>query len=255
VDIHMLELDAVFELEDGSILHLEFQTTTRRKDLIRFLQYDVALYQQYGARRIHTVVIYGAGIETAAEAIDAGCFTYTTRTIYLGRQDGEATLRRLQGRVAQGEPLSVDEELDLVFLPLMRQSRPMDSVVREAVGIAKHLPAAAQSSTLAALLGLGFRFLDQTTLDHLVEDLMSTAIGQQLLNQSYQEGQREGEISAMRRSILISLRARFGDLPGSVSAALEGIDTLPRLVTLLERASTVPSLDAFLDALKEEQER
>jgi hypothetical protein len=38
-DVHLEQLDAVFELDDGSLLHLEFQTEHRPKTLKRFLLY------------------------------------------------------------------------------------------------------------------------------------------------------------------------------------------------------------------------
>jgi hypothetical protein len=76
VDIHMEEMDAIFELADGSLLHLEFQTTWRRRDLVRFLLYDVHLYERY-KKRIHTVVIYGADIEQAETTLDVGAFQYS----------------------------------------------------------------------------------------------------------------------------------------------------------------------------------
>src|SRR5579875_1792143 len=58
-DLHLEQLDSVFELADGSLLHLEFQTTHRQETLMRFLIYDVHLHELHG-RHIYTVVIYGA---------------------------------------------------------------------------------------------------------------------------------------------------------------------------------------------------
>ena len=49
VDIRLEEMDAVFQLLDGSVLHLEFQTTQRRSDVLRFFLYDARLYAQYRA--------------------------------------------------------------------------------------------------------------------------------------------------------------------------------------------------------------
>src|SRR5438128_6312182 len=64
-DVHFEQLDCVFELADGSLLHLEFQTEHRRETIARFLVYDAQLYERYG-RPIHTVVIYGANVAVAA---------------------------------------------------------------------------------------------------------------------------------------------------------------------------------------------
>ena len=54
-DVHLEQLDAVFELADGSLLHLEFQTVQRKETLKRFLLYDAYLYDRY-ERLIHSAL-------------------------------------------------------------------------------------------------------------------------------------------------------------------------------------------------------
>src|SRR5205085_9393528 len=126
--------------------------------------YDARLYAQYSAR-IHTVVIYGAGIDDAVTEIDGGVFTYRTAAVFLGRQDGEARLAALRQEVGAEGMLSTEAQVDLIFLPLMRQARPMADVVRDAIDLARVLPIEEQRGTLAALLGLGARFLEQRDLE------------------------------------------------------------------------------------------
>ncbi|RKL63756.1 hypothetical protein DXT63_04635 [Thermoanaerobacteraceae bacterium SP2] len=71
--IHLSDrkMDYVFELEDGSLLHIEFQTTNKLADLPRFLIHDSALYLKE-KRKIHTAVIYSGNIHKADKSIDIG---------------------------------------------------------------------------------------------------------------------------------------------------------------------------------------
>ena len=154
VDVHLEQLDTVFELADGSLLRLEYQTVHRRETLLRFLQYDVGLYAQY-QRNIHTMVIYGAGISSAPESLNFGVVQYDVRTVFLGRDDGEQTYQRLRARVESGSGLEPEERLDLVFLPLTHNARPPVDVVSGALALAQQLPEEQQRQTLAALIGLG----------------------------------------------------------------------------------------------------
>src|SRR5689334_16143180 len=39
--------DLLFRLADGSIVHLEFQTTRKAADLLRFFLYNLAVYEHY----------------------------------------------------------------------------------------------------------------------------------------------------------------------------------------------------------------
>jgi len=65
------QTDLLFLLADGSILHLEFQTTRRSGDLARFAAYHLNVYQRYG-RPVRTIVLYGAGIRSASDTLDTG---------------------------------------------------------------------------------------------------------------------------------------------------------------------------------------
>ena len=178
VDVHLEQLDTVFDLADGSLLHLEFQTVHRRETLLRFLQYDVGLYAQY-QRNIHTMVIYGAGISSAPETLNFGVVQYDVRNVFLGRDDGEQTYQRLRARVESGQVLEPEERLDLVFLPLMRHTRPSVEVVSGALALAQQLPEEQQRQTLAALIGLGQRFLEQHELDSTEINLLINNKGAQ----------------------------------------------------------------------------
>lgn len=243
VDIHLEEMDAVFQLADESILHLEFQTTQRRGDLLRFFLYDAQLYARYRSR-IHTVIIYGAGIDTAPTELDGGAFAYRTHAVFLGQQDGDARLAAIRQQIAAEGILSTEAQVDLIFLPLMRQTRPMEAVLRDAIDLARALPNEEQRGTLAALLGLGARFLEQRDLERLVEGLMSTVTGQQLLEQSFEEGREEGRLSASRAHIQAILEARFGVVPEKLRQQIGRLreqDVLDQAVVI---AATAPTIDA-----------
>ena len=243
-DIHLEQLDSIFELEDERLLRLEFQSEHRGDTLPRFLVQDALLYQRH-RRRLATVVIYGAGINTAADGISAGAIEYSVSNIFIGRQDGEATYRRLTDQVAQTGGLSAEDRLDLIFLPLMRHIRPRNEIVRDALELARALPEEQQGQALASLLGLGHRFLNEAELDTLVEGLMTTTLGQRLVERGIEQGIERGIEQGMRTSLLRVLAERFGPLTAQLGEHVGKIDDVQRLETLLARAVSARSIEEF----------
>lgn len=259
-DVHLEQLDSVFELADGSLLHLEFQTEHRRETLARFLVYDAYLYERYG-RAIHTVVFYGAGVASVEASIEGGAIHYRVENVLLGEQDGDTTYQRLSERLARAGKLTPEERLDLVLLPLMRHQRVRREVVADAIGLAQRLPEQQQRQTVAALIGLGHRFLTTEELDTLLEGLMVTPIGQRLIDigvergieqgieQGIERGIERGRRQEAERSLRRVLATRFGALPATLDARIASIDNQQRLEALLDTALTVASVEEFSQAL------
>jgi len=240
-DVHLEQLDSVFELVNWWLLHLEFQTEHRRTTLARFLIYDTYLYERY-ERPIITVVIYGAGVATAAAEIDANAVRYTVYNVLLGQEDGRATYQRLKTLMESGNGLSPEDRLDLIFLPLMKQRRARRNVVKDALALARRLPEDQQRQTLASLIGLGHRFLTEAELDTVMEGLMITPLGQRLFDKGVGQG--------WRAAILEELNERFGSLPPSFEKQLAPLEDSDRLKELFHVARTTSSLAEFTQALE-----
>jgi hypothetical protein len=247
-DVHLEQLDAVFELADGSLLYLEFQTVHRLETLLRFLLYDIYLYQAY-QRVIHTAVFYGAGVAVAPATLSFGAVHYQVSNVLLGQEDGEATYARLRDLVDRQGSLGPDERLDLIFLLLMRHSRPRREVVQNALALARHLPSRQQEQTLAALVGLGHRFLSEDELQSVLEGLMSTSLGQRLIERGREQCLVQGREQGLREAILRVLTRRFGPVPATVNDHLGRVEDVQRLEALLDSALAASNLGEFTQAL------
>jgi len=237
-DVHLEQLDSVFELVNEWLLHLEFQTEHRRATLARFLIYDAYLYE----RPIITVVIYGAGVATAAAEIDANAVRYTVYNVLLGQEDGRATYQRLKTLMESGNGLSPEDRLDLIFLPLMKQRRARRNVVKDALALARQLPEDQQRQTLASLIGLGHRFLTDAELDTVMEGLMITPLGQRLFDKGLEQGRRD--------AVLDALSKRFGPLAPSIEKRLTRVEDPRQLRELFSSALAVDTLEEFMRTLE-----
>ena len=278
VDVHIEYLDVLFHLENGSLLHIEFQTTQRRSDLERFMRYAAEIVLRHRPVPLHTIVIYGPGITHAPDGLDYGSLKYTVQNVFLGDQDGEAVLARLQQTLRQGGTLDEDDRLDLVFLGLMRHTRPLAVVFDEAVDVLRQLPEPLQRQTFAGMLGMGYRALTNETLDSLVEKLMSTPTGLRLLDQLLERAEKAEQAEqrleqaqqqaaqaqqrleqaqqqaaqAQQSTIGHILAQRLGAIPVAMQERIAKMTDIAALSALIDLALTAGSLDEFERGLPRE---
>jgi RecG-like helicase len=124
-------MDFVFELEDNSLLHLEFQTTHKKADLLRFLQYDLALYAKE-KRKINTVVIYSGKYKKAKKGLEIGPINYTVQQVFMIKYDGVKRYQEIKEKIEKSEELTDKDLMDIVFLALMKNEKEEEEVVEEA---------------------------------------------------------------------------------------------------------------------------
>jgi hypothetical protein len=122
-------------------------------------------------------------------------------------------------------------------------------VVGGALALAQQLPEEQQRQTLAALIGLGQRFLEQHELDALMEGLMATSIGQQLIERGFEQGLAQGRADGKRDDVLKVLTKRFGAVPAALGEQLEQVNDVERLDALLDAALAAQSLEEFVQTL------
>jgi hypothetical protein len=256
LDLHLERLDHVFELEDGTILHLEFDAEVGAADLRRFVRYAVALLEAYPGRRVQTVVFCGPRTRQTPLPIDWGTLPYRMDCVLVGDLDGEATLARLRALAQSGRPWGEADRLDLVLLPLMRHVQDTEAVVREGLTLAEALPAADQPRAMGALLALAYHYVGEAALNRLVEGLMTTNLLAQVLAESMErgiargiergmvqgreEGRAEGERALLRRY----LEQRFGAIPSDLEQRIASSDA-ETLTALFERALTATAIEAL----------
>ncbi|MCA1599887.1 MAG: hypothetical protein LC769_12920 [Chloroflexi bacterium] len=153
--------------------------------------------------------------------------------------------------------LQPEDRLDLIFLPLMRHTRPRREVVIEAVALARQLPERQQRQTVASLIGLGSHFLAETELETLLEGLMSTNLGQRLIERGIERGIEQGRQEGIeqglrmgRQAVLRVLSSRFSPVPPQIEGRLARVDDLQRLDALVVVALSAQNVEDFTQALE-----
>ncbi len=259
------QTDLLFRLADGSILHLEFQTTRRRGDLLRFAAYNLAVSQHYG-RPVWTVVLYGAGIKSARDTLQAGSLTFRVHNILVGKEDGEAVLGRLREKATRDEPFTATDRVDLILSPLMRRRRSLADVTREAARLTARLPEEQREPTVGALIGLSYPKISDDVVAAILEELGMTTMLEAITREIEArvtpqiEARAEArltpqiearvtaqvearvEAQAERKALQTFLTTRFGAIPTAVQRRIDAADPA-QLDALLARAATIEGVD------------
>jgi NTP pyrophosphatase (non-canonical NTP hydrolase) len=237
--------DLLFRLADGTILHVEFQITLSPDDLRRFSRYNYAVADHYEVP-LYTVVLYGPGILDAPQVLALGSHQFTVRNLYLGRRDGEAVVERLRAILASGASVSASERLDVMLLPLMRQSRPLSDVLEEVAELARALPQAEREEMIGTMVGFAYNYVEPAIADRLLEVLRMANVLEDLLVDTLVRGQ----VESRREDILSFLTGRFGAVSDAVKTRIDQVDDPDRLKDLVRASSTAQTLEAFEQTLE-----
>ena len=192
-------MDFVFELEDNSLLHLEFQTTWKKADLLRFAQYDIALYQKE-RRKINTVVMYSGKYESAENELDMGSNKYKVQQIFMTKYDGIKRFEELKEKIEKEEELTDKDLMDLVFLPLMRNEKSEEEVTKDVFELAFKIPDEdKKEAVIGSLLGFSDSYVRDEYINELKEVIRMTKIGTSLFEEGVEEGEKELTIKILNK--------------------------------------------------------
>lgn len=223
-------------LEDGSQVHLEFQSTPG--DLARFHVYD-ALWFERDRRPIHTAVIYTGPVTRAVDTLDFGSGVYRVQNVFLGNRDGDAELAILRRQLAAHGALVSGSAFPVAFLALMHHRRRSRlEAAEEALRLADALPHDGErQSVAAAVVLLVERFLAPVELTRLMGVFRLSRIGDLLLAEGKAEGKAE--------DILLVLGKRFGSVPEHLGRRVRTVTDLGTLDRWLSLALDAACLSDF----------
>ncbi|WP_100372099.1 hypothetical protein [Bacillus sp. FJAT-45037] len=250
ITVNDRRMDFMFLLADDTYLHLEFQTTYHEKDLDRFLQYDVSAYERY-QKPIHTVIIYGANIESACTSKNYGSVSYKTDIILMKEYDGDQVLLNLWTKIENGEKLTEIDELHLMFVPLMKSEANRSERAIETVELVKRIDDEDQQIKLmAAIIAISDKFIDKEYVEKLMEVLHMARV--------MRLAEERAEIRIQQDNIVSFLQGRFGmdvkQIQEEVKKIIE-IDALNSLLYELYRISDRQKAIELIEAAVGKQNR
>ncbi|MEW4415023.1 hypothetical protein [Clostridium sp. AN503] len=202
IESNELRIDNLFQLEDGSLAIMDYESKFVRENFIKYLNYIARVLKRYaGQDRLHEVwkikmlVLYTADVERAEEVYDLGGLTLQVESAYLVRQDTEEIYRRLDEKLLVGARLDEEDLMQLMILPLTVKGRQDKQVMIErSVELARRIPERDQTlRALAGILTFSDKVIDEAYKNRIKEEMRMTQIGQMIFEDGVIAGKAEGE--------------------------------------------------------------
>ena len=110
-------------------------------------------------------------IEDTITTLDAGAIQYSVDAFYMAKLDGDKAYADIKSKIKSGTPLTKQDLMSIVFLPLMKNSVARDTRLEQAITLSKTLSAADEQVQIQAMLEmLAEKFVtDKETLRRLKE--------------------------------------------------------------------------------------
>jgi len=200
--------DWILETDDDTFIHFEFQSDYNPKDLSRFMVSDAMLYFSV-QKPIRTIVVYTADIKDTITMLDAGAIKYSVDAFYMSSLDGDVTYETIRSKIKTGKPLTKQDLMSIVFLPLMMSS--VDKVTRfeRSIILSNEVTADEEKLQIQAMLHLlADKFIkDPEMLQKLKEMINLTKLSKIIHDEGKEVGFKESAIAIAKKMLMLGLSA------------------------------------------------
>lgn len=193
---HMYE-DFLFEMEDGTWCHFEFESDAiTADDLKRFREYEAATARRVNAPVI-TYVICSSKARRLLDHITEGLNTYRVKVIRLKDHDQKALLDSLSLKASAS--LERTDIIPLLLSPLMAEEENRKSCILQGIRIlkmteSKHIFSHNEIRKMEAILyAFALKFFRGMNLTAIKEEIAMTELGQMIWDDALKEGQALGQ--------------------------------------------------------------
>lgn len=187
VKANELRLDNLFELADGSIAIVDYESDYDNKDKVKYLNYVTGIANRYlqenkDCPTIHMIVIYTGDIDRkrVSAIYNIGAVKMKLETAFLSELDSKRIFGRLKKKVEKNQLLNDEELMQFIILPLAYHTKEeKQKKVRETVELAVKIHDKKQQIfTLAGILVFTDKVIDRETANRIRRVIEMTQVAQ-----------------------------------------------------------------------------
>lgn len=189
VQARELRIDNLFELEDGSVAILDYESEYKKSNFTKYGRYimDVAdRYLKEGKEPdIHMMVLHTADIERAETSFSRTACSIQTEASYLVKAPSEEWLKDVKAGIAS-QSITDEMMMHLVLLPLTYKGEERkQEAIKECVHLARRIPDKGQETfVLAGILTFTDKVINEKTRQYIKEVLGMTQVGKMLMDEA-----------------------------------------------------------------------
>lgn len=226
-----LRLDNLFELVDGTVALVDYESEYKKEDKVKYLNYLSGIASRYQKEKkdcpmLRMIVIYTGDIERrqVSDGYNIGALRMTLEPAFLSELDSARLFRHLKEKVEKKELLNDKELMEFIILPLSyRKKEEKEEKIREAVSLAAQIEDKSQQIfALAGILTFTDKLIDMKTANKIRRMIGMTKIGwiieqekQEALAKAEEEMQKklakakEEKRQAARESVIKMIRKNY----------------------------------------------
>ncbi len=193
-----LRMDNLFELEDGSVAILDYESQFKETNFTKYGYYIMNVINRYlnegKTPDIHMMVLYTADIETAKTTLERTACRIKIEAAYLTGTPSEQWLIEIKESLAN-QIISDKTLMRLILLPLTyKDEEKKQETIKLCVNLAQKIPDKEQETfALAGILAFTDKIISNSTKKYIEEVLGMTQVGQMLID----KGRKEGTITLL----------------------------------------------------------
>lgn len=217
------EEDILFEMQDGTLTHFEFESVeVTEDDLRRFRYYDACTELHY-RKGVVTYVICSGKMSRIRRVLKCGVNTYRIIPLQMKQMDADEIFARLAEKRQKGEVLQKEELVPLLLTPLMTG----ESSIKERILDANELITCDESILQkedrqrmeAVLYAFACKFLEKTDLREVKETIGMTELGEMIWNDGLEAGMKQGKLVTIISQVTRKLKKNL--TPEQIAEELE----------------------------------
>jgi len=161
-----------FLLEDDSLLILEYESDPTQEDFLKYNKYTINALERLRKdsikiARVIIAVIYTGDINAYTSEFDVGALRIQIEQVFLSRFDTDEIYDGIKTKIDAGEPLSDDDVMRLIILPLTQPDKARkQKLIENAINLARQVQDEQQQLFIVAgILTATNKFIDREYSD------------------------------------------------------------------------------------------
>jgi hypothetical protein len=185
--------DNIFLLADDSILILEYESKADSQTALKYGHYAFRVAETYFKEKIPKIiiaVIYTGDVTHAPGSLDLGSVKLSWEQVFLAKMNGEVIYADLQTKIANKMPLTEEDVLNFIILPLT-QKKNKQKFIEKTVTLAQEIrDEDTQSFIVAGILTAADKFIDKLYSKNMRRWLTMTKVGRLIEEEKLEYAQK-----------------------------------------------------------------
>jgi len=200
-----LHMDYTFLMEDDTYIHVEFQTTDKRKDDLRRLRAYESLLSFQTSKDVVTYVVYSNGIYNTNSILQTGINEYNVKAVSMYDKDGDIVIKEVEEKLNNNIEVTKQDLVALTFTPIMSgKLSKLDKIIKW-IKIIKKIDNSYRYDIESMLYAFADKFLNRKDLEKVKEEISMTELGEMLVEDGIKKGKEEQATDTAIKAIEMGL--------------------------------------------------